>query len=240
MRIFDTIKIQQVDRTKINYYRLKRSFDLVCATILLIIFFPVFLIIAFLVVLDSTGPVFFLQERVGGNWITQGDHYYWIQSLFTCYKFRTMTHRANPTLHHDYIKAFINNDLQKMSSIQGEDIQINKLVHDPRITRIGRILRKCSLDELPQLINVFKGEMSLVGPRPAIPYEVKEYKFWHHARLDVQPGMTGLWQVTARSSSDFDEMVRLDIKYIKEQSFKLDLIILLKTPLVVIKCDGAF
>jgi lipopolysaccharide/colanic/teichoic acid biosynthesis glycosyltransferase len=206
---------------------------------MIVLISPVLLIIALLIILESRGPVFFRQERIGGECVAQEGCAYWVQSIFTCFKFRTMIHNADPSLHKAYIKALINNDQQKMTRIQGEDTQTKKLIHDPRITRIGRILRKTSLDELPQLFNVIKGEMSLVGPRPAIPYEIGEYKPWHHDRFNAQAGMTGLWQVTARSSSDFDEMVRLDIKYSQDQSFWLDLVILLKTPLVVIRCDGA-
>jgi len=239
LHISDSVQIQRIDQTKINYYRLKRWFDLVCAIILLFIFFPVFLLIAVFIILDSDGPVLFRQERVGVSWKYQDGHINWCRTLFTCYKFRTMGVNAGSALHQEYMKAFINDDKSEMTNIQGEGTDVNKLIRDPRITRIGRILRKCSADELPQLINVINGEMSLVGPRPAIPYEVQEYQTWHHDRLNALPGMTGLWQVTARSSADFDQMVRLDIKYIKEQSFWLDLKILLKTPLVVIKCNGA-
>jgi lipopolysaccharide/colanic/teichoic acid biosynthesis glycosyltransferase len=123
--------------------------------------------------------------------------------------------------------------------MQGGDTQIRKLVNDPRVTRIGRFLRKSSIDEIPQFINVVKGEMSLVGPRPAIPYEVEMYKPWHCRRLETIPGITGLWQVTARSLVDFDEIINLDIQYIDQQSFWLDLKILIKTPKAVLFCKGA-
>jgi lipopolysaccharide/colanic/teichoic acid biosynthesis glycosyltransferase len=113
------------------------------------------------------------------------------------------------------------------------------LIHDPRVTRVGKFLRKSSLDELPQLWNIFRGEMSLVGPRPAIPYEVEEYQRWHLRRLEAMSGLTGLWQVTARSSANFDEIIRLDIEYIENQSFLLDIKILLKTPFVVLRGKGA-
>jgi lipopolysaccharide/colanic/teichoic acid biosynthesis glycosyltransferase len=164
---------------------------------------------------------------------------YWRQVTFKCFKFRTMVSNADQSLHKSYIKALINNDTESMAALQGEDTQIRKLTRDPRITRLGKILRKSSIDEIPQFINVLRGEMSLVGPRPAIPYEVEMYKPWHFRRLETKPGITGLWQVTARSSCDFDEIVTLDIQYIDQQSIWLDLKILLKTPIAVLFCRGA-
>ncbi len=150
-----------------------------------------------------------------------------------------MVCNADPSLHRSYIKALINNDHESLAMMQGGDTQIRKLVNDHRVTRIGRFLRKSSIDEIPQFINVVKGEMSLVGPRPAIPYEVEMYKPWHYRRLETKPGITGLWQVTARSLVDFDEIINLDIQYIDQQSFWLDLKILMKTPKAVLFCKGA-
>jgi lipopolysaccharide/colanic/teichoic acid biosynthesis glycosyltransferase len=126
-----------------------------------------------------------------------------------------------------------------MSALQGESTQIRKLVNDPRVTRPGKLLRKLSLDELPQFWNVLRGDMSVVGPRPAIPYEVKMYKPWHRRRLDAQPGITGLQQIIARSTADFDQQVQLDIKYIEHQSIWQDIIIILKTPFVILSTKGA-
>jgi lipopolysaccharide/colanic/teichoic acid biosynthesis glycosyltransferase len=150
-----------------------------------------------------------------------------------------MVCNADPTLHKSYIKALINKDSESMAALQGGDNQIRKLTHDPRVTRLGKFLRKSSIDEIPQFINVIKGEMSLVGPRPAIPYEVEMYKPWHYRRLETKPGITGLWQVTARSTADFDEIIKLDIQYIEQQSFLFDLKILMKTPIAVLFCRGA-
>jgi lipopolysaccharide/colanic/teichoic acid biosynthesis glycosyltransferase len=146
---------------------------------------------------------------------------------------------ADQALHKRYIKAYIDNNKKEMGECQGEDTQIRKLIKDPRITKLGRILRKTSIDEVPQFWNILRGDMSLVGPRPAIPYEVPSYKQWNLKRLQGKPGLTGLWQVTARSSTDFDEMVRLDIKYFENQSIWNDLIIIMKTPFVVISGKGA-
>jgi lipopolysaccharide/colanic/teichoic acid biosynthesis glycosyltransferase len=146
---------------------------------------------------------------------------------------------SDPAVHQAYIKAFIHNDQAAMAELQGGETQTRKLTCDGRITRLGRYLRMWSLDEFPQFWNVLRGDMSLVGPRPSIPYELEEYQPWHFRRFDCKPGITGLWQVTARSSADFDEMVCLDIQYIENLSIWMDLWILLNTPLVVLKRTGA-
>jgi len=221
------------------YYFSKRSFDLLIASAALIILSPLLILVAILIKLDSPGPVFFKQDRVSVKRKVYNRITYWQQVTFRCYKFRTMVCNADPSLHKSYIKALINNDCKEMAELQGGDTQVRKLTHDPRITRIGRILRKSSIDEIPQFFNVIKGEMSVVGPRPAIPYEVEMYKPWHYKRLETQPGITGLWQVTARSTCEFDEIVKFDIQYIEQQSFWLDLKILLKTPIAVLFCRGA-
>jgi len=235
----DSISDDRITSARINYYYYKRIFDFVCAGILLIILSPLFLLLTLLILLDSPGPIFFRQKRIGSRRVIKNGSPDWQVSGFMCYKFRTMGANADPAVHRAYIKAFINNNQDQMSDIQGGDTQLKKLVTDPRITRIGKFLRKSSIDELPQLMNVFKGDMSLVGPRPCIPYEMDEYKSWHYQRLQAQQGITGLWQVTARCSSDFDEMVRLDIEYIENQSLWMDLKILFRTPLVVISTKGA-
>jgi lipopolysaccharide/colanic/teichoic acid biosynthesis glycosyltransferase len=169
----------------------------------------------------------------------RGKQKVWQTGNFCFYKFRTMHKNVNEALHRSYIQAFIHNDCQKMNELQCENTPLRKLVNDPRVTRLGHFLRKYSLDELPQLWNVIRGDMSLVGPRPAIPYEVDEYKPWHYKRFETPQGLTGLWQVTARSSADFDEMIQLDIEYIRKQSLWVDLWILFQTPLAVIKSKGA-
>jgi lipopolysaccharide/colanic/teichoic acid biosynthesis glycosyltransferase len=228
-----------VNRQGSIYFYLKRFLDIVVSAIFLGLFSPLMLIIGILIRLDSPGPVFFLQTRVGGRRCVVNGRAIWVKKEFTCVKFRTMVQNADPTLHQDYIRALIQNDKKTLATIQNGNTKIKKLLFDPRITRVGKFLRKSSLDEVPQFWNVLKGEMSLVGPRPAIPYEVELYKPWHHKRLEAIPGITGYWQVTARSSVDFDEMVRLDIQYILKQSLWLDLFILLKTPIIVIEHNGA-
>jgi lipopolysaccharide/colanic/teichoic acid biosynthesis glycosyltransferase len=221
------------------YYISKRILDFVIALVLLAILSPLMLLISLLIKLYSPGPVFFVQERVGAKRQRRGNQSYWQKVTFHCYKFRTMRINADSSLHQAYMQALIDNDQEKMDKLQGQDTKIRKLVRDPRITRPGRFLRKLSLDELPQFWNVLRGDMSLVGPRPAIPYEVELYKSWYLGRLQAQPGITGLQQVTARSTFDFDEQMRLDIEYIQNQSLLLDLQIMLRTPLVVISTKGA-
>lgn len=221
------------------YYLIKRLIDLVLATFFLVVLSPIMLMIAILIYLDSGGPVIFSQERVGSNRWTQGGFSYWKRTRFTCFKFRTMVKNADESLHRSYVKALINNDHTHMAKLQGENTNTRKLVRDPRITRLGRFLRKSSLDELPQFWNVIKGDMSLVGPRPPVVYEVEEYEPWHLQRLEALPGLTGLWQVSGRSSMDFDDAVRLDIQYINNRSFMQDLKIILKTPIAIITTRGA-
>lgn len=194
----------------------KRTVDIVVSLIGLVLLFPLFAIIALAIRLDSPGPVFFRQVRVG-----KGEH------LFTCFKFRSM--REGADAEHER--------LRERNEAQGVFFKIRD---DPRVTRVGRFLRRTSLDELPQLFNVLMGHMSLVGPRPAPPYEVQRYQPWHKRRLEVAPGMTGLWQVSGRSELTFDEMVLLDLYYIENWSPLLDLQILLKTIPKVIIGEGAY
>ncbi len=195
---------------------MKRLLDLVVATVALILASPIFALTALAVKLDSPGPVFFKQTRVGRN----GHH-------FGCYKFRSMFVNA------DEIKALL--------MAQNEaDGPVFKMKRDPRVTRVGRIIRKLSVDELPQLLNVLKGEMSLVGPRPALPKEVVQYKFEQLGRLHALPGITGLQQVSGRSDLSFDRWTELDLQYVSEQSLWQDLKILVKTIPAVISGRGAY
>ena len=224
----------------LTYWALKRVIDVVGAALALIFSSPLLAFIALWVVIDSKGPVFFVQPRVGAKRIRCQGRWLWVPTRFNCYKFRTMIHKADTALHQAYVAALIQNDQQQIDQIQGEKTTAKKLVHDPRVTRVGKYLRMWSMDELPQFFNVLLGDMSLVGPRPAIPYEVDLYQPWHMQRLLTKPGLTGLWQVTARSSADFDDMVRLDIAYIQNQNLSMDLKILFKTPLEVLKRSGAY
>ena len=221
------------------YYGTKRIMDLVIAPLILIFLAPFIFLLALLIKLDSEGPVLFRQTRVGVKRRTQGEYVYWDQIHFECLKFRTMYQDSDQTVHQDFVQAFVNNDYQGMEDVQGCKTSTCKLIHDPRVTHIGRILRKTSLDELPQLVNIVLGEMSLVGPRPDVPYAVKHYKPWHFERLTALPGLTGLWQTKGRSHVMFDGMVRMDIEYIRNQSILLDLKILLLTVPAVLSRRGA-
>jgi exopolysaccharide biosynthesis polyprenyl glycosylphosphotransferase len=202
----------------------KRAMDILGSLFALILLLPLFLAIAATIKLTSAGPVLFRQKRIGQH-----------GASFTFLKFRSMHLANDETIHREYVTRFIK---------EGEDRfrtqnTVYKLKNDPRITPVGRLLRKTSLDELPQFLNVLWGDMSLVGPRPPIPYEVNCYNAWHKRRLAIKPGITGLWQVHGRSRVPFDGMVRLDLEYAASWSLALDIKILLKTPWAVLIGDGA-
>jgi len=206
---------------------IKRAIDVMGSASLLLLLSPLMALIALMVKLGSRGPVLFRQTRVG----LRGKH-------FTFLKFRSMTVANDASVHEEYVKKFIRGTAQKHINEKGEGVF--KLTQDTRVTRVGRILRKTSFDELPQLWNVLVGEMSLVGPRPPIPYEVECYSHWHLRRiLESKPGITGLWQIRGRSKTGFDEMVRLDLLYARTWSPWLDLKILLMTPRAVFGGGGA-
>jgi exopolysaccharide biosynthesis polyprenyl glycosylphosphotransferase len=210
---------------------IKRIMDIIGSFLCIIIFLPFFIIISTCIKLTSKGPVFFRQERVGQ-----------FGKKFIFLKFRSMYSNNDPNIHKEYISKLIHeNKSYDGRNDNTEAKPLYKIKDDPRITPLGRLLRKTSLDEIPQFFNVLKGEMSLVGPRPPIPYEIDNYDIWHRRRvIEIKPGITGLWQVDGRSSTSFDDMVRLDIKYFQEWSLWLDIKILLKTPWVVILCRGAY
>ena len=206
----------------------KRAVDIAGSATLLAVSSPLLLVIGALVKLTSDGPVFFRQERVG----EQG-------KPFMMLKFRSMQANSAHDIHQQFVSDYIQG-AQNGTAEPGAKAPVFKIVADPRVTKIGHFLRRSSFDELPQFWNVLKGDMSLVGPRPPLPYEVKVYKPWHKRRvLEAKPGITGLWQVTGRSRTTFDEMVRLDLRYAREQSVWVDLKILLATPRAVITGRGA-
>ncbi|HEY3044219.1 MAG TPA: sugar transferase [Vicinamibacterales bacterium] len=203
---------------------IKRALDIIGSLTLLVLLSPLFLLIAALAKVKSPGPVFFRQVRVGQ-----------MMKPFAMLKFRTMHVGADNTLHQAYMTRFINSTAETCGAEK-----IFKLADDPRVTPVGRILRKTSLDELPQLWNVLRGDMSLVGPRPPLGYELEQYKPWHYRRvLEAKPGITGLWQVAGRSRTTFDQMVRLDLRYARTCSVWTDIKILLATPAAVISGKGA-
>jgi lipopolysaccharide/colanic/teichoic acid biosynthesis glycosyltransferase len=208
------------------YDGVKRLLDVSGSLMLLALLSPVVALIAGLVKLTSPGTVFFKQVRVG-----QG------MTPFTMLKFRTMQVNADHGVHLEFVTSFIKAGPEAQGA-RGSGMF--KIANDPRVTPLGRILRKTSLDELPQLWNVVRGDMSLVGPRPPLSYEVEQYQPWHCRRvLETKPGITGLWQVAGRSRTTFDEMVRLDLRYAKGRSLWTDVKILLATPAVVIVGKGA-
>ena len=206
--------------------RVKRVMDIVGATLMLLACLPLFAAIALAVKLTSKGPILFRQDRIGQY-----------GRRFTFLKFRSMRVNNDESEHKEYVKQLISGVADRVQTANGEGVY--KLVGDKRVTPIGKFLRKTSLDELPQFINVLRGDMSLVGPRPPVPYELAAYQTWHRRRvLQVKPGITGLWQVTGRSRVRFDDMVRLDLRYAISWSPWLDFKILLRTPAAVIK--GAY
>lgn len=230
---------ESVSRTTEFYYLSKRAIDIFASIILLLIFSPIMLAISILVKLDSSGPAIFSQKRIGSKRCVINGRVKWKQSEFIFYKFRTMVDRADPSIHHQFIEALINHDEQKIHELNQTSNPLKKLTNDKRITRLGHFLRRSSLDELPQFWNVLLGDMSLIGPRPAIPYEVEMYKPWYFRRFEAKPGLTGWWQVKARNSCDFDEMMGLDIEYIQNQSLWMDIKIMLLTPLAILCKRGA-
>ena len=211
----------------------KRAIDILGSATVLLLLSPVLLLIALAIKLTSPGPVLFRQKRVGQYGVP-----------FTCLKFRSMLTGNDPRIHMEFVKQFIAGgsghcavDLNGAASSE----KVYKITKDPRLTRVGQFLRKTSLDELPQFWNVLRGDMSMVGPRPPISYELQAYDIWHRRRLlEMKPGITGLWQVNGRSRLAFDDMVRLDLRYAKTWSLWLDLKILLQTPRVVLSGDGAY
>ena len=205
----------------------KRAFDIVLSALGLLLISPLLLLVAAAVRLESAGPVLYRQRRIGEN-----------GRPFTMLKFRSMVVNADPSLHQAHVARLIQDNVSLDPAPAGGPASL-KLARDPRVTRVGNWIRKTSLDELPQLINVLRGDMSLVGPRPPIAYEVALYQDWHKRRLAAPPGITGLWQVRGRNRVSFDEMVRMDLDYIEHQSFWLDLQLLIQTPLAVVGGHGA-
>jgi lipopolysaccharide/colanic/teichoic acid biosynthesis glycosyltransferase len=206
---------------------LKRMMDIAGSLAATLVLLPLLVVIGVLVKLTSKGPMLFRQVRIGQY-----------GRRFTFLKFRSMYVSNDHAIHEQYIRSFI---AGKGEEGGADRPQTYKLTADPRITAVGRVLRRTSLDELPQLLNVFKGDMSLVGPRPPVPYEYECYDIWHRQRLlGVKPGITGLWQVEGRSRVKFDEMVRLDLRYARSWSLWLDIKILLKTPRAVCSGEGAY
>ena len=208
---------------------LKRGMDILGSIVFLLLFAPVFAAIALAIKLTSKGPIIFKQERLGQ-----------FGKKFQCLKFRTMFVDNDPKIHREYVQGFIAGRVRDNKN-SGEGATVYKIKDDPRVTPIGALLRRMSVDEFPQFWNVLRGDMALVGPRPPLQYEFEAYDFWHQRRvLEAKPGVTGLWQVMGRSRTNFADMVRMDLRYCQRWSLWLDLKILLATPLAVLRGHGAY
>jgi lipopolysaccharide/colanic/teichoic acid biosynthesis glycosyltransferase len=216
--------VQETIEINPHYLRAKRVVDLLFTLLILLPLCLVIIIVSVAIRLDSAGPVFFRQKRVGFNGIE-----------FTMYKFRSMYVNSDDTLHRKAIVKYMNG--QKLNENNPDDLSY-KQVDDPRVTRVGRLLRKTSIDELPQFFNVLRGEMTLVGPRPALPYEIEYYGARDRLRLCGKPGLTGTWQVYGRSRVSFQSMVEMDLAYLKQQSLWQDLKLIAFTIPVMIKGSG--
>ncbi len=213
----------------------KRTLDIIGAFLLLALVSPALIVVAIAIKLDSKGPVLFVQERVGSKRMKLGMGVWWEPRTFRCLKFRTMFSNADDAPHRSHIKRFVEGTVELVPASDAA----YKIAADERITRVGKWLRRLSLDELPQLLNVLKGDMSLVGPRPVPVYEVAEYEPWHYERLAALPGITGHWQVHGRGRTTFSEMVNMDIRYVRRPSLIGDLRLLLATVPAVLTRRGA-
>lgn len=222
-----------------GYWGVKRSIDLILVAASLPLLIPLTVIASVLIKIDSPGPVFFSQERVGGYRFAADGPTRWHVRTFRFFKFRTMYQDADSEIHKQYMEAYIEGDETVMTDLRHGVNGTYKMVNDPRITRVGRFMRMFSLDEIPQFWNVVKGDMSLVGPRPPLPYEVERYGEKELRRLASVPGITGWWQVNGRSATSFQEMIRLDLEYLERRSFLLDLQILMRTVRAVFSREGA-
>jgi lipopolysaccharide/colanic/teichoic acid biosynthesis glycosyltransferase len=231
MEAHELTRKQQVRARPISdtlWLAFRRLVDIAVSSALILLLSPILIAVAIAIRLDSHGPALFRQRRVGFQ-----------EREFTIFKFRSMRLDADPRGHQEYVTALINGGDETEAAPAGGGKNLYKLAVDNRITPVGRWIRKWSLDELPQLFNVVLGHMTLVGPRPAIPYEVAEYPAWYLERFSVKPGLTGYWQVSGRSERTYEEMVRLDIEYAERRSLALDLSIFLKTPWIVLTRKGA-
>jgi lipopolysaccharide/colanic/teichoic acid biosynthesis glycosyltransferase len=217
------------------YFLCKRLIDVVLSALLLVLMAPLLCVIAVAIRWDTAGPALFVQDRVGARRRVARGRTTWEIGRFRCFKFRSMVARADESVHREYVRAFVHGRLEPKA---GDGANF-KLAQDNRITRVGRLLRRTSLDELPQLLNVLRGEMSLVGPRPVPVYEAAEYGESEVERLAAFPGITGLWQVKGRGAVSFGEMIRMDREYVHSQSLRLDLQILITTIPAVLRGRGA-
>lgn len=232
--------LSPLSKPPMGYYLAKRATDLCVSAGLLVMLGPVFVLAAIFIKLDSPGPVFFTQTRVGSKRIETTEGPIWIVSKFKIYKFRSMVQGASSLPHRELVAAYVNQDTDSIARINGgSDSGMNKLTNDPRLTRVGKLLRKYSIDELPQLWNVLNGTMSLVGPRPVPDYETEHYDNHAWKRLAGLPGLSGLWQVYGRGTLSFPQTLALDLDYLSRQSIWLDIKILAGTVKSVVSRKGA-
>jgi lipopolysaccharide/colanic/teichoic acid biosynthesis glycosyltransferase len=235
IRLSDPIIKMKAYPTDSVAFAIKRALDVIVSAFLLLLLSPLLLLIALAIMLDSPGPAIFIQKRAGSKRERIGGQTAWVMKDFSVYKFRTMYKDSGESLHKDHIHNYIAGKVEQNSQ-NGNGWKVN---HDPRVTRIGHVLRRTSLDELPQLFNVLKGEMSLVGPRPVPVYEFEEYSSDHRRRMAALPGITGLWQVSGRCAVPFEEQMRMDLEYVDSWSLLLDMKILLRTIPAVVSGEGA-
>ena len=218
------------ERARKMEFRIKRAIDIAGSLIAIVLLSPLFILIPICIKLTSRGPILFRQERIGRY-----------GKKFVFLKFRSMYVANDEAVHKSYVQDLIQGNVPVANDNGDGKTKVFKIKNDQRVTPFGHLLRKTSMDELPQFFNVLAGSMSLVGPRPPIPYEIEHYRIWHRRRImEIQPGITGLWQVTGRSSTSFDDMVRLDLQYLHNWSVWLDLKIILKTPWAIISTKGAY
>jgi len=218
---YSRTEAQGADRSLATGLALKRAMDIVLSLVAMVVLFPLLVVIAAAVKIDSRGPVLFKQERLGRG-----------RKPFTMYKFRSMRADSGDALHREAVK--------RTAQSKRREIGTFKSLDDPRVTRVGRFLRGSNLDELPNLLNILRGEMSIVGPRPALDYELPYYKDWFFRRFAVRPGLTGLWQVKRADAEDFDEMIRMDVDYTERMSVWLDLKLIALTIPSIIREKGTF
>lgn len=216
---------------KHGYFIAKRVFDILVASLLLVLLAPVFLMTILLVRLDSSGPIFFVQKRMGAKRIRRAEMTVWQPVEFDFYKFRSMYHNADESIHKEYIEGWVHGRVNVENTVENR----LRMQDDPRVTRIGHFLRSTNLDELPQLFNVIKGDMSLVGPRPVPIYEIESYRQDHYERLASVPGVISLSQVNGQGRTTLERQVQMDVEYIHQQSLSRDISILISIPLEVIR-----
>lgn len=220
----------------VGYLLFKRTIDAVIAFIALMALSPIIIIAAIAIRLDSPGPALFHQKRVGARWRIEEGQVVWTPAEFSVFKFRSMSANSDSKIHEEHVRAFYKGAISLDDHDHGAPAKIKS---DSRVTRVGALLRKTSLDEIPQFFNVLRGEMSIVGPRPVPPYEVEMYEDWHRERLNALPGITGLWQIKGRGRVSADDAIRMDIAYVRQPNLLSDAWIIIATIPALVFGQGA-